>query len=925
MDSYKILSESISFFALKKTIDHINLITKYFSNDNSVRWEQLVNSLNETQQFINVAVKSSFPNDDLIQYRINLPQQIQTKIELNDESSINYNIENNQNNLFTDSLPDENEEEEPHDSNEFSPCKCSEENNTEYLSKRPSESSIVSTEEGSTELELDEDLGLPEIQREQQKTIIVDMEPEENDTSALPKIQDHLSQYRTNYMNIINSKSLDELYRAEEPEVLNKRFTHLFNNNFPFSEKVQEINKNVFGHNTFRGVQLPAINSILLGHDCFVLMATGFGKSHCYQLPALILNGTVVVFSPLLSLVEDQMKSLKRRNINAETLNSKTTLKEFKRISEYFTDYNTDFSKGSILFITPEKLDKSKKVVDMLEQMYDMNRLKLFVIDEVHCVSQWGHSFRRDYRKLCNLKYLFPRVPILAMTATATPDVVEDITSVLGLHNYVMLKTTINRPNLWIEVRDKRSNIVDEIVLILMMTSGCVIIYCLTTGDCDRLNKNLLKRGIYSVVYHAKMDIKDRLDSQHKWNSGESRIIIATVAFGMGIDKPDVRMIMHTSAPFSLLSYYQEIGRAGRDGKFSVTILWYNSRDFERHKNMHDSDRSFKKRYSSYSSEIMEYCKNKTKCRRVMILEAFGEQPTFGSCFGCDNCCLNLSAKVVDVSDEAVLILKFVKAAMEFRNKGFLTAIIISDAMRGSKRKIIVKYKLNENPYHGTLNFRNQKYIIEVILLMVKQKVLKDCRRKSKNFGRTVLIPGQNASQLLKGDLKIEMTFYGDPMPVIEIADSVNSKANFKVPAKSVKTTRSTNSSANSSGKKSAKSRHNSIIPMSCISNWTNSDVINIDENYTNSKSQVTEIIDDSLDLDDTQIDRVIDLTLDNNRPHDVIDSTNEYIEDTSEPIINMTDENIISGLNQLTQSDILTVETNNIRRKIPDEMMDPS
>ncbi|EAN31853.1 ATP-dependent DNA helicase RecQ family protein [Theileria parva strain Muguga] len=1044
MDSSKILCESTSFFALKKTIDHINLITKYYCNDKSVHWDQVVKSAKETQEFINAAVSSSFPNDSLHHYSLSLPPQTPTNIQISNQQSFNLNIiQNNQNNFYPFFPPYENDVEEPHDPNFydppldqdeykedkgsdfydeaegpnyydepedpniFSPCKCP--NNTlGNSSRRPSDSSNVSTEEGSSDFGTELDSGLPEIEREKQKTIIVDMEPEENDKSALPPLDDHLAKYRTNYMNIINSKSLDELYRPEEPEVLNSKFTHLFNSNFPFSKAVHDINKRVFKHNTFRGVQLPAINAVLQGNDCFVMMATGFGKSHCYQLPALLLNGTVVVFSPLLSLVEDQMKSLKAKNINAETLNSKTTITEYRRISRYFMDNDSDFSNGSILFITPEKLDKSKKVLDMLERMYSMNRLKLFVIDEAHCVSQWGHSFRKDYRKLCNLKPIFPNVPILAMTATATPEVVEDITAVLGFEDHVLLKTTINRPNLWIEVREKYTGYLEEIIKILRLTSGCVIIYCLTTRDCDRLGEKLEHNGLYNAVYHAKMNMKDRLESQRLWNEGEVRIMVATVAFGMGIDKPNVRLIMHTSAPFSLLSYYQEIGRAGRDGKFSLTILWYNRGDFERHKNMNDTNHNNKKRYSVYSAEMMEFCKNKTKCRRVMILEAFGEEPTFGSCFGCDNCCLNLSAKIVDVTEEAQLILKFVQAAMEFQAKPFLTAIMISDAMRGSRRQLLSKYKLVDNPYHGTLNFRNQKYILEVILLMVKQQALKECRRKSKSFGRTVLIGGPNSSKLLRGDLKVEMTFYGDPLPIVEIAETVNTKANFKVPIESLNHSTSINSEPkppssgrkskrtlkkpttsvekpNTSGLKTIKSvakpinsaanpttsgrtlietipnpttsvpnsinsvpnSTNSVqnssnsppqfsspvsysaIQMNPLSNWNVSSpsVINVDENVSNfSRSQVTEVIDDCFIQDNIQVGNVIDLTLDNNKPPDMFYLPNDYThEHGGEPIINLCDENIINGMTQITQSDIITVETNNIRRKIPDVIMDPS
>nr|PVC51407.1 DNA helicase [Theileria orientalis] len=811
MDNKQFLSESTSFFALKKSIHLINLISKYLSK--KAAWSDVLKSQADVQQLIDFAVKSNFPEESVDPYKLNLPENpdsaqshdisldsthgvlplVNTRgfsnecyrlgpTELCDtygHHDYNGNTQLGYGSKFVDkdhldfggNLGSSNQQEY---------CsKLVNEDQTSYRSKivdkgkldisdislRPTKlslsSSLISTDYCSTEIGGPNDASAKEtIDRDMPNLFETDEEDGAYESAAIPKVSDNLSSAREKYMNLINTNAIPTLDSSIPPQMFNSSYAYLFNEDFPFSQKVNEINRNVFGFESFRGVQLAAINSLLLGMDCFVLMATGVGKSHCYQLPSLLLNGTVVVFSPLLSLVDDQMHSLKAHGIEAQTLNAKTTMPEFRAISKSLTDRHREYLNGSILFITPEKFDKSKSVLSLLKTMYEMDRLKLFVIDEAHCVSQWGHSFRKDYRKLGNLKNNFPTVPILAVTATATPDVIVDITGVLRMSKCVTLITTINRPNLWLEVREKTKNYMDEVLQILMSTTGCGIVYCLTTSDCDKVAEKIYSHGISVSVYHAKMDLEDRTRSQKLWKSGDVRIIVATVAFGMGIDKPDVRLILHTSAPTSILSYYQEIGRAGRDGKFSTTILWFSPRDFERHKNISDMKNSSS---NNYSSEMRDFCSNRTTCRRRMILNAFGEDTSITSCLGCDNCCLNLSSKLLDVTVEATQILNFVSECMSHRTKGILTANILSDALRGSKRSLITKYRLDDNQYHGALRSLSQKRIFEILVKMVKLKILKECRRRSMSFGRTVLIEGSNASKLLRGLMRVTITCYEDP------------------------------------------------------------------------------------------------------------------------------------------------------------------
>ncbi|UKJ89747.1 DNA helicase [Theileria orientalis] len=868
MDNKQFLSESTSFFALKKTIHLINLISKYLSKKSS--WSDVLKSQADVQQVIDYAVKSNFPDETLDPYKLNLPENPDSaqshdisldnthsvlplvnthgfsnecykfgSTELCDTYGHNDHTGNDQldfgTNLFSNNQQDYgsnfvNKDHTGYGSNLVDKGRLDISDISLGPNKPSLSSSLISTDYCSTEIGFANDASVKETtDRDMPNLFESDREGGDYESSSIPKVSDNLSSAREKYMNLINTNAIPTLDSSIPAQMFNPSFAYLFNQDFPFSQKVNEINRNVFGFQSFRGVQLAAINSVLLGMDCFVLMATGLGKSHCYQLPSLLLNGTVVVFSPLLSLVDDQMHSLKAHGIEAQTLNSKTSMPEYRAISKSLTDKHRKYLNGSILFITPEKFDKSKSVLSLLKTMYEMDRLKLFVIDEAHCVSQWGHSFRKDYRKLGNLKNNFPTVPILAVTATATPDVIVDITGVLKMRKCVTLITTINRPNLWLEVREKKKNYMEEVVQILTSTTGCGIVYCLTTSDCEKAAQKIASHGISVTVYHAKMELEDRTRSQNLWKSGNVRIIVATVAFGMGIDKPDVRLILHTSAPASILSYYQEIGRAGRDGKFSTTILWYSPRDFERHKNISELKNASS---YNYSSEMRDFCSNRTTCRRRLILNAFGEDTNITSCLGCDNCCMNLSCKLVDVTDEATQILKFVRECMAHRSKGILTANILSDALRGSKKSLMTKYSLDENQYHGALRSLSQKRILEILVKMVKLKILTECRRRSMSFGRTVLIEGSNASKLLSGLMKVTITCYEDTNQLKNYSSTTcsestesetssisksNSKSKTKTKSTSNSYTNSTYTSASTSRSYSKSSSKSKSTPRSNI------------------------------------------------------------------------------------------------------------
>ncbi|AFZ81404.1 ATP-dependent DNA helicase, RecQ family member protein [Theileria equi strain WA] len=767
-----IIGEAVSFFALKKTISLINSIALYLSEGKGSSLKEILDIHSDVQTCINNAVNSNFPGEDLKPYQLLISDSIKLD-KSGDRTLFESNISSittcdNETSISVSLSEDTNDILQPGKIVNI-PSEISSSNCNEKFQITTSMLSINTNEEFTNDLGSNRN---EKYRENEDLTLEEDLfANDELEISGVLQLNDTLSSARQEYMNLINSNKISGVDLCVPREILESEDSYLFERNFHFSDKLDRLNETVFGYKGFRGVQLAAINAIMLGRDCFVMMATGGGKSHCYQLPSLLLNGLVVVFSPLISLMEDQIHIIKSYGIQAETLNAKSTAQDLRHLSKRLLDKNETFEHGCILFITPEKFDKSTSVMKLLQNVDNADRLKLFVIDEAHCVSQWGLSFRKDYRKLGNLKGSFPNVPILALTATATPDVMVDITNVLSLKNHVTVRTTINRPNLWIEVREKTKNTTKEIIDILTKTTGCGIIYCLTTSDCDKMAQKLSESNISVAAYHAKLDISERSLAQKQWKMGLVRVMIATIAFGMGIDKPDVRFVFHSSAPTSILGYYQEIGRAGRDGKFSTTILWYNLRDFERHKNLSNKIKSQISHKAVSGIELSshptlynmrEFCQNRTTCRRILLLRAFGEivQDEDKKCSGCDNCCLQVSSYILDVTNEALIILRFVNYCMKYRSKGILTPNILCDALRGSNRLLVVKYRLNENPYHGKLNSLDSKVIFQIIQEMVNLRILKECRRSSKNFGRTVIIEGLNSTKLFTHKLNVKILCY---------------------------------------------------------------------------------------------------------------------------------------------------------------------
>ncbi|MDV0446956.1 ATP-dependent RNA helicase DbpA [Methanosarcinaceae archaeon Ag5] len=440
-----------------------------------------------------------------------------------------------------------------------------------------------------------------------------------------------------------------------------------------------------FGYTTFRPNQEEVIGSIIAGKDVFVLMPTGGGKSICYQIPALMMKGTVIVVSPLISLMKDQVDGLLAAGIPTAYLNS--TLSETES-----ADVKNRLMKGDlkILYMAPERLMMSG-TLSMLKKA----DISLFAIDEAHCVSEWGHDFRPEYRKLSELRSLFPDVGMVALTATATERVRKDIVSVLHLKNPVVKISSFNRPNLSYQIVEKKDPN-EQIISYLKKNRGkSGIIYCQSRESVERLAERLNKAGFSALPYHAGLSDDKRAKNQDKFIRDDVDVIVATVAFGMGIDKPDVRFVIHYDLPKNLESYYQETGRGGRDGLECECILFFNRGDWHKIRFFIEKKPSKKERDLAFQqlSQIMSYCES-TECRRNELLRYFGENLTT-PCNNCDSCA-NPREKF-DGTKQAQMLIRCVS---ETGQKFGMSHVI--DVLYGARTKKVRECRHDRLEVHGS-------------------------------------------------------------------------------------------------------------------------------------------------------------------------------------------------------------------------------
>lgn len=480
-------------------------------------------------------------------------------------------------------------------------------------------------------------------------------------------------------------------------------------------EKSLAVLNNQFGYPSFKPYQYEIIDRILKGEDVVAIMQTGYGKSACFQIPPVVSGELAIVVSPLISLMRDQRLSLDKIGIKSCCYNSTLTVKTKQKMEE-------DLKNGEyqLMYITPESLIKSSSLIDTI---YEKQGICMVAIDEAHCISSYGFDFRMSYRELYTIRSYLINVPILAVTATATEKVIEDIKTVMKMDACSVIKTTFDRPNLCINVNIQSQQTQNKLVDIIRASTGSAIVYCITKNDTETIASFLVDHGISCGVYHAGLGNQLRDETQTKFMDGTYKCIAATIAFGMGINKLDVRTIVHLGCPQNIESYYQEIGRAGRDGKLSNCYLFFREKDFIIQQKFIEkiTDDTYRKVRSLLLNVISKYV-NLRSCRRKYVLSYFGENYDKETCGNCDNCIVGTKiAPIIELTDKTMLMHQVLATVIDMRSSFGRSSIEL--ILKGSNSKKISP-TMKQCQYYGAMKNMTSAQIKLIIHTLLDDKLL---------------------------------------------------------------------------------------------------------------------------------------------------------------------------------------------------------
>lgn len=510
-------------------------------------------------------------------------------------------------------------------------------------------------------------------------------------------------------------------------------------------KKLVKLLKTTFGYGSFRPNQYEVINKIINKEDVCLIAITSYGKSLTFQLPALYLSKPAVIISPLISLMEDQRLILNRLKITSCCYNSNVT-------NKYQLKKEILENKYQFIYITPESIVELK---EFLSGLNDALGISLIAIDEAHCISAYGHDFRPAYRKLTFFKELLPDVPLLAVTATATELVGKDICKVLSLKSKP-IKTSFDRDNLYLEVRQKSKKFTEDIIpIVKLYPKESIIIYCLTKKETEKIAAGLRAVKIKCGMYHSGIDTEKKSKTHSEFIENKCKIVVATIAFGMGINKPDVRVVVHYGSPRNIEGYYQEIGRAGRDGLKSYCYAFFSNSDFKIQERFIQNceNELYKKNQMSLLSTMKNYMTT-DKCRRQLLLKYFDEE--YGDdCQNCDNCIgvnkMSKTATLQNITKQAKMLIELIESVKD-RKYGIAKYIGI---LRGSKTKETSKYA--DSMYFGKGSKKSIAWWKELYEKLVENKLMQNIYLKGGRFPMSIVSVTQNgiawANQIELGDL----------------------------------------------------------------------------------------------------------------------------------------------------------------------------